>query len=500
MTTTHPPVVHSVDADVTGVFPSRPRPGIVMGLRLGQVGLYACSGGLLVAAVFTGVFRGPSRGLVFGVAAVLAVLAASTVEGRTGYGYLTARAMHAWRTWRGDTAMGRPVYAGAVGAFPQVQHAIGLLPGRAASIAVHEHDGVAFLVHPGQGTITAVVEVASPEFLLRDAADRSARVAAWERALAATTRGGAVRQLQVLERSIPDDGSELTAYTGANLSTDPRLEAAADTYRGLVGGLRGGTDRHHTYLALTVDSTVFRNRREIRETGGRVAAATRRWWQEYALLARLLPTAGVDIVCLLDASALARVIRTGFDPATVLHLPPEGTNLSAAGPVAGREEWDHLRTDGAFHAVLWVAEWPRAHVAADVLWPVVFPPGVHRSLSLCYRPFTRVESEAAIRAKHSEILQSSWLKGKLGRVETLADSKELGDVLNRETELLAGHGEVGLTGLITITAPTVDQLESDVITVHAAGTQASLDVRRIYGQQLQAFTAAALPLGIQVTP
>jgi hypothetical protein len=34
--------------------------------------------------------------------------------------------------------------------------------------------------------------------------------------------------------------------------------------------------------------------------------------------------------------------------------------------------------------------------------------------------------------------------------------------------------------------------------VHAAATQASMDVRRLYGQQLQAFTAAALPLGIQV--
>jgi hypothetical protein len=133
-----------------------------------------------------------------------------------------------------------------------------------------------------------------------------------------------------------------------------------------------------------------------------------------------------------------------------------------------------------------------------VLWPIVFPPGVQRTLSLFYKPYTRAQSETAIRAKHSEIIQSSWLKDKLGRVETLADSKELDDVMSRESELLAGHGEVGLLGMITVTAPTLDDLEAAVTSVHAAATQASLDLRRVYGQQLQAFTVAALPLGIPV--
>ena len=85
-----------------------------------------------------------------------------------------------------------------------------------------------------------------------------------------------------------------------------------------------------------------------------------------------------------------------------------------------------------------------------------------------------------------------------GRIETLADSKELDDVLIRESELLAGHAEVGLVGMITVTASTLDALDADVTTIHAAATQASLDLRRVYGQQLQAFTAAALPLGIEV--
>ena len=75
---------------------------------------------------------------------------------------------------------------------------------------------------------------------------------------------------------------------------------------------------------------------------------------------------------------------------------------------------------------------------------------------------------------------------------------EVDDVLAREAELLAGHAEVGIVGMITVTADSRDALEAAVTAIHAAATQASLDLRRVYGQQLQAFTAAALPLGIEV--
>jgi hypothetical protein len=485
------------DHDVTAAFPRRPRPGIVMGLRLPQVGLLAAAGLLLIMAMFTGAFPGPGRGLAFGVAAVLVLLATSTVEGRPGYAWLAARTSHLARGTRGNTTVTRPIKAGTLPAPKRIQRANGLLPGRAAAITVHEMDGVGYLYHPHTGTLTAIIEVTSPEFLLRDPADRNARVAGWGRVLAAATRTGAVRQVQLLERSIPDDGTALAAYTDTHLTRDPHQLELADVYTDLVGHLRGGADRHQAFLAITVDRAAAASR--IKAAGGRIGGLVAAWRQEYALLARLLPSAGLDVIDELSPSRIAEVVRTGYDPAAVLTLPAGvRLDLATAGPVAGREEWDHLRTDGAFHAVLWVAEWPNAHVPADVLWPVIFPPGVQRTLSLFYKPYTRTQSETAIRAKHSEIIQSSWLKDKLGRVETLADSKELDDVMSRESELLAGHGEVGLLGMITVTAPTLDDLEAAVTSVHAAATQASLDLRRVYGQQLQAFTVAALPLGIPV--
>jgi hypothetical protein len=484
------------DPDVTGAFPRRPRPGIVMGLRLGQVVLLAAAVLVGVLALFTGAFPGPARGLAFGATGALIILAVAQVDGRPAYAWLTVRAGHAVRNLRGDTAIHRPILrTQKLRPGKAIDGSAGLLPGRAAAITAREVDGVAYLLQTADGTVTAVIEVTSPEFLLRDPVDRNARVAGWGRVLAAATRTGAIRQVHLLERSIPDDGSILMDYTSGHLTTDPQQLTLADAYTDLVRELRGGADRHESYLAITVDLTAARAGRDRKDPD----VIARVWQQEFAVLRRLMPSAGLDIVRALDSNGIARLVRTGYDPSAVLRLPRDcELELSDAGPVGGRDAWDHLQADGAFHAVLWVAEWPRAHVAADVLWPIVFPSGVQRTLSLFYRPFTRVQSEAAIRAKHSEIIQSSWLKDKLGRVETLADSKELEDVLARESELLAGHGEVGLVGMITVTAATLADLDDAVSTVHAAATQASMDVRRLYGQQLQAFTAAALPLGIQV--
>ena len=66
------------------------------------------------------------------------------------------------------------------------------------------------LYHPHQGTLTGVIEVTSPEFLLRDPADRNARVAGWGRVLAAAARTGTIKQVHLLERSIPHDGASMT--------------------------------------------------------------------------------------------------------------------------------------------------------------------------------------------------------------------------------------------------------------------------------------------------
>ena len=75
-----------------------------------------------------------------------------------------------------------------------------------------------------------------------------------------------------------------------------------------------------------------------------------------------------------------------------------------------------------------------------------------------------------------------------------AQTAEYHDVLQQESELTAGHGVLRYSGLIAISAPSEPELESAVAAIEQAAIQASCEIRRLVGQQAQAFTAAALPL------
>ena len=64
----------------------------------------------------------------------------------------------------------------------------------------------------------------------------------------------------------------------------------------------------------------------------------------------------------------------------------------------------------------------------------------------------------------------------------------------RERSVIAGHTDVEFTGLITVTAPTLDDLEAARAAISRAAAQAACEVRTLYGRQMQGFIAAALPL------
>ena len=67
-------------------------------------------------------------------------------------------------------------------------------------------------------------------------------------------------------------------------------------------------------------------------------------------------------------------------------------------------------------------------------------------------------------------------------------------MLRQEADLTAGHGVLRYTGLISVSARTVDDLDAAVAAIEQAAIQASCVTRLLVGQQAQAFTAVALPL------
>ena len=82
----------------------------------------------------------------------------------------------------------------------------------------------------------------------------------------------------------------------------------------------------------------------------------------------------------------------------------------------------------------------------------------------------------------------------MGQIEDASQTAEYGDVLQQEADLTAGHGVLRYTGLISVSAPSPEELDTAVAAIEQAAIQASCETRRLVGQQAQAFTVAALPL------
>lgn len=120
--------------------------------------------------------------------------------------------------------------------------------------------------------------------------------------------------------------------------------------------------------------------------------------------------------------------------------------------------------------------------------------GVHRTFTLLFKPMRTDAASRDIRKKKTEYVSDAAQRAKIGQIEDAQQTAEYLDILQQEADLTAGHGLLRTTGLISVTATGPDELESAVASIEQAAVQASCETRRLYGQQAQAFAAAALPL------
>ena len=117
--------------------------------------------------------------------------------------------------------------------------------------------------------------------------------------------------------------------------------------------------------------------------------------------------------------------------------------------------------------------------------------------NLC-TPMRTDQAVRDIRKKKVEYISDRAQRAKIGQIEDASQSAEYQDVLRQEGDLTAGHGLLRYTGLIAVTAPTVEELDSAVAAIEQAAIQASCETRLLVGQQAAAFTAAALPLARRI--
>ena len=462
------------------------RRGVILGLSAAQLVVVGIGAVSLVLSLYAG---GGSALLVSApVILVCAALAWVGVGGRKLIEWLPITGRWLWRFTGGQLIYRRRIVK------PRPAGTLAL-PGEAARLRqwVDAETGAVMIHDPHLATLTAIVGVSHPAFVLLDPSEQERRVVGWGRVLATACRSGRLASLQVMERTLPDSGKGLADWWSEHGREDSGWTSS--TYAELIERAGPAGERHASTISLALDMKAAS--RAIRAAGGgnRGAAAVLR--QEMATFLAALRSADLAASEWLEPGDLALILRSAYDPAVASALERHGDlgrDLATAGPVAVTESWGSVRSDSAYHCVLWVSEWPRSLVFPGFLAPVLLSSGLRRTLSLLYTPVRADQAARDIRKKKTEYISDSAQRQRMGRIEDAQQSAEYQDVLQQEADLTAGHGILRATGLIAVSGSDPDELERAVSTLEQAAIQASCETRRLWGQQAQAFAATALPL------
>jgi hypothetical protein len=211
--------------------------------------------------------------------------------------------------------------------------------------------------------------------------------------------------------------------------------------------------------------------------------------------------AEVDVLGALSPGQLALALRTAFDPYARGEIArrdsadpdPNGPRESSAWPVGTRERWDHYQSDGALHATYWISGWPRVEISPMFMDALLGRSSAVRTITVTFEPLTVERSTREIEAAITRDQADRALRHRFGQSETARQRQARAATMRREAELAAGHGEVRLSGFITVSGRDAEELRRSCAEIHDHAARARLELHRLYGQQADAFTFT-LPL------
>jgi len=473
----------------TYAFGPRETRGLLLGLRGPQLAILVIGLGCLVAGLSAG-FGGAAIGMLALAGSVAVVFV--PLGGRTAEQWALVAVAFGVQRLTGQHDYRRPPVAGAGAALPGPLNALRIL-----TVPVADDSHVAVVKDATRGTYTAVAAVRGSTFALLEADEQDRRVSAWGRLLAELAREGSpVGRVQWVERTVPDSGDALARFWAEAGGHGSR--AAAASYRQLIATAGPATQRHETYLAVAIDAR--RARRAIRQAGCGDDGACAVLLRELAAIQDRLAQASLEVVGWLPPRALAQVLRTAYEPGAGTHLDKRhgcgrgaGVDPALAGPMAAEHTWGSYRSDDGWHATYWVHEWPRMEVGADFLVPLLLHTTCRRTVALIAEPVSTRQAVRQVSAAKTAELANQTMRDRVGQVTTERHRAEAAEVARREAELVAGHAEFRFTAFITVTATSPAGLEEAGGQVEHAAHQSYLEIRRLYGQQDQAFTYT-LPL------
>jgi hypothetical protein len=317
-----------------------------------------------------------------------------------------------------------------------------------------------------------------------------------------------VRRVGWVERALPGDPDAL----GAHLLEAKRPDADLDrppfelvSYLRLIDRAGQIAEEHELLFCLQVDAHRPAARRPITRLGGGDIGAMAVLAGELGRLIELLDGAGITPTGVLTRRGLAAAIKDGYDPWGRRQRDRRhssdgdpGAAPNAAWPAARDEHWSHLRSDGALHCTLWVAEWPRIDVRAVFLQPLLMRAETTRTVAVCMELVGPAKAIRKAERAMTEAATEGHLRGRIGQRTSQRQHLRETAAARQEQELAHGHANVRYSAFVTVSVPDTgpdarDELEAAVSRVDLQAKAAPLRLDRMWGQQATAFTFG-LPL------
>jgi hypothetical protein len=472
---------------LTYTFGPLERRGILGPIRAGQATVLAV--GALLAIVAVDSSPSAAGAVVAVLACTIAVVATwAPVAGRTAQEWAPVVARFAVRRLRflsPAPSIGRLTETDAV--------APAELRGVRIMEVSYQQRRVGVLAEQSGRRLTAVIACRVLGFSLLDPEAQERRLARWGLILSGAG-GSTVRRIQWIERTAPSQGDELARWVQAERdpAIPPRGTPMIESYLELIGDSARVTQEHEILLAVQVDSSRVRDRDAVVES----------LLEETERVVKGLQDAEIKVLGALNAGHLARALRTAFDPyaraelAALETADPERDGLAPEGawPMATHESWYHYQTDGAVHATYWIASWPRTEVSPMFMHALLGSSSAVRAVAVTFEPLAIDRSTREVEAAITRDRADRELRSRFGQSETARQRHAREATARREAELAAGHGEVRMSGFVTISGRDGDDLRRSCAEVLDHAARAHLELRRLYGQQAEAFTFT-LPLG-----
>jgi hypothetical protein len=489
---------------LTYAFGPLERRGLLGPLRAGQAAVLGL--GTLVAILVLDQSPSAAGALVAIVLVAAAVLVSfAPVAGRTAQEWAPIVATYAARaaTRRNRFASAAPMIGGLANGLgrsraPRLSDPAPVAPPQLRDVEIVEASyrerPIGALSEQSGKRLTAVLACRVLAFSLLDPEAQERRLARWGMVLSGAG-GSPIRRLQWIERTAPSQGDELARWVHAERdpALPPRGTPIIESYLELIGTTARVAQEHEILVAIQLDARRARDR-----GGGALATAL---VEETERIAKGLEAAEVTVLGALSAGQLARALRTAFDPyaraelASLEAADPDRDGLAEHGawPLGARDGWDHHRTDGSLHATYWIASWPRTEVSPMFMSALLGSSSAVRSVAVTFEPLATDRSIRETEAAVTRDRADRELRTRFGQSETARQRQARDATIRREAELAAGHGEVRLSGFVTVSGRDHDDLRRSCTEVLDHAARAHLELRRLYGQQAEAFTFT-LPL------